>query len=303
MRWLLVAALALGFAAALPAPASADTGPPVALGWWTRRAGATARGDGGFELAAGVQGEESVAALRLAVPADATSVRLVVTEAAGAVPSDTAFRACPAVSSWDPADAGAWDARPTADCDAGSVDAAAESSGRWALDLTAFAASATGPTIDVVLLPTPPEAVPGFGTSFGFTAAFTAAEVATDRPTTAVAAGASPRPASAAATTATPPASLPARTPIVAVPAVGPALPPPSARTTPTSTSAALVGGGGPGEAIAAPMFDLARSDDDRPWGRLLVLVPLSAATGLGAAAARNLARRRAEGTVLVSRF
>jgi hypothetical protein len=45
---------------------------------------------------------------------------------------------------------------------------------------------------------------------------------------------------------------------------------------------------------VPTPVFDLAGGGgDDRPWGRLVLLVPISAGVGAGAAAARGAARRR----------
>jgi len=61
--------------------------------------------------------------------------------------------ACPATAAWKPADAGAWSARPTANCGAGAVGGALSADGRlMGFDLTTIA---TSKAVDVVLLPGP----------------------------------------------------------------------------------------------------------------------------------------------------
>lgn len=266
---LLAAAVVLG---AVPAGAA----PPEAAGWWTRRPGAAPRGDGDIELAADLQGEASVAAVR--VPAGA--LRLVLTED-GAAPEGTAFRACPATTPWVPADGGAWDARPQADCDAGAVDAVRGASGQWTVELGTLDAT------DLVLVPVRRDVVPGL--AVGFTAAFSTLDVVTSAPTGS--GSSTPRPAPAPSTgTATPVAPPPTRVPSVAVPAPNSPLVPPAPAPAPVDAPPQETAAPGPGTSVPTPMFDFQRTADDRPWGRLLVLVPLSALAGLAAAGGRNIA-------------
>lgn len=269
------------------APAAAE--PPSALGWWTQRPGAAPLGPGAFEIAAGLQGETSVAAVRATVALGSNSPRLVLTEASAA-PDGTAFRGCRARAPWEPADAGAWDDRPAADC-ADAVDAVRVGAGEWSIDLAPLLAGGT--TIDIVLVPAPVAAVPGLGGSVGFTATFSAAEVEATPPTTATTirpsggtSGPSARPSSSAGSPLPGPRPAPS-------PSTGSAAP-----TTTATTAAAppTTAAGGPGVTIAAPIFESSGGrDDDRPWGRLLLLVPLSAVAGLAAAASRNTVRRRSE--------
>ena len=260
----------------------AGADPPGAVGWWTQRPGAAPLGGGQIELASSLRGEESVAAVRIdALPGGATPSRLVLTEAA-APTGDVAFRACPATSPWEPADGGPFEARPTADC-ATAVDAVADGSGSWTIDLAPLLTDAG--TADVVLVPNSPELLPGLG-GLGFTVAFSGIDVA-------AASSATQAPLPAPVTTAVAAPAVPTPSPS---PAASPVRPSPVPAGVPTTVLG--VGNDGSGGSLAAPVapgatvpsirFDLASDGEQRPWGRLLLLVPLSAATGIAAAAVRN---------------
>jgi len=291
-----VSALGLALGASVP-HAAAETVPPAALGWWSRRAAAQPLGEGAFEVAAGVSGPESVAAVRVRVADGAAQPRLVLTEVPGVAPADNAgFRACLATSAWEPADGGEWEQRPSSDCSA-AVEALRVDPSRWAVDVAPLLAGGTD--VDVVLEPSPPDVVPGLPAPAVFTLTFERVEVVTgdagggippgtvtppvpDPPAGTGASAVAPATPRVPARSAPRPAPLPA-TPATAPPTTG----------TPDGTESALGAAGTERVAIDAPTFDLlGTGGDDRPWGRLLVLVPLSALAGVAAAAVRAAGRR-----------
>ena len=286
-RVLLAAAVASAAFALVP---TAEADPPGAVGWWTQRPGAAPRTDGGIEVAASLRGDESVAAIRIdELPGGGTPTQLVLTEA----PSTTgiaALKACRATSAWEPADGGAFESQPTADC-ATAVEVVSDGAGEWTVDLGPLL---NGATADVVLLPDPPEVVPGLP-GIGFTIAFTGIDVVTSS-------GAAP-PLPAPVTTAVAVAPRPSPSPS---PAASPVRPSPVPAGVPTTVAGVGNDGSGgslgspvaPGATVPALMFDLASNAEERPWGRLLLLVPLSVAAGFGAAAARNAARERGLGAL-----
>ena len=284
VRGALVAAVVAAVALAV---ANAAAAPPGAVGWWTQRPGAAPLGDGAIEIAASVRGEESIAAVRVdALPGGAVPARLVLTEAAPPT-GEAAFRACPATSPWDPADGGDFGARPTSDC-ATAVDAVADGAGTWTIDLALLLAG--GSTADVVLVPNAPELLPGLPAGLGFTISFSGIDVVASS-SAAPSTTATPRPAPVAA-------PEPARPPASPAPAVRPSPVPAGVPTTVAGVGNDGTGGSlgspvAPGATVPSIMFDLASDSERRPWGRLLLLVPLSAAAGFGAVATRNAARAR----------
>ena len=275
-RLLLGAAVACTALSFVP-DASAD--PPGAVGWWTQRPGAAPLENGGLEVASSLRGDESVAAVRVdALPGGATPSQLVLTEAA-APTGDAKLRACRASTPWEPADGGDFASRPQADCTT-AVDAVAAGDGTWTIDLRLLL---DGDTADVVLLPATTELVPGLP-GIGFTITFSEVDVV------AAPVAATPTTRVAPATPATTEVAAPAP----ATPA--PVRPSPVPAGVPTTVVGVLNDGSGgslaapatPDAAVPGIMFDLASNDEQRPWGRLLVLVPLSIAAGYAAPAVRR---------------
>lgn len=115
-------ALFLVLLAARPAGAEG----PAAVGYWWRLQGGVAPAltppsvpDGGLWVAADPSGAHAVSAVRAPASGErVTSIALKIAEATGTV----AVRACATTPAWEPAEAGAWESRPTADCERMSVE-------------------------------------------------------------------------------------------------------------------------------------------------------------------------------------
>lgn len=150
------------------APARAATPAEVtAVGWWTRRPGAGAQPPGGFEVAAGLDGPESVAALRIAVGAPLARAVLVLGEREGLLQEQAAMRVCPAADGWSPANPGPFDGAPAADCARHVALARNAAQANWTADVTALLG--TGGTVSLAILPLRREGVvvdPGFQVRF-----------------------------------------------------------------------------------------------------------------------------------------
>ena len=115
-------ALLLVLFAARPAAAEG----PVAVGYWWRLQGGVAPAltppsvpEGGLWVAADPSGAHAVSAVRAPSSGErVTSIVFKLAEATGTV----AVRACATTPAWEPAKAGAWESRPTADCERLSVE-------------------------------------------------------------------------------------------------------------------------------------------------------------------------------------
>lgn len=235
------------------------------VAWWTKRPAAQpTENPANFEVAAGVQGEESIAALRVLIRGDVTKATLVLGEA-DAPFKDVApgkLRACTTAEPWLVVDGGPYADAPTPDCSAAvelTRTADAAGNGSWAGDVTNFLAGARS-EVTLMVLPSPDPAAVLPSTYYIKAAARVDAEGTPDvKPTTPttsvapvdVAPTAPPRVSTPTgsitqATVAAPPTSI---APVAAPPAEPPRR---FAVATPSKTP-------------------------PKPWGKLFLLVPLAA--------------------------
>jgi hypothetical protein len=235
------------------------------IGWWTRRPGAMPYGNpNNFEVASGVQGDESVAALRVLIRGEITKATLVMSEVdaplAGVNPGK--LRACTTDVPWLVADGGAFTAAPKANCD-GAVELArsvdANGAATWMGDVTKMLAGARS-EVSIMVVPSPDAAAVVPPTYYiKFTARIDAEGTPDVTPTTQ-AASPPPVPSGGGGSfTSTPRVTAPSGT--VTTPAV--TTPTTVAATTPTSTPRRF--------ALAAQPKEV------KHWGRLVWLIPLAA--------------------------
>lgn len=293
MRGLALVALAL---VTLASPAISQSGEPVSeTGWWSRRAGATAIDDDGFEVAWGVQGAESVAAVRLAPGAASGTTLLLLEEIGGFSQESAAIDVCLADPDWEPANPGAFADQPDASC-AGAVDAGRDAAGgQWVADITTLTAGATG-EVSLALVPIAvpiDENLPGLNTTYQvqFGSAAVLADEADEPTTTSTAFDGGFDDGSGDGLDGFDGGDFDAPgtgdggfdTGDIGGGAVEPTTPEPTTTTAPTTQ--------GTDEFAAAPISG--EPDDAAPWIRLVVLVPMSVGFGYGAAILRRFANER----------
>lgn len=270
------AATALSCVAVLAAPARASS---VAIkvdgvAWWSRQPGAAAQPAGGFQLAYGVDGAESEAAMRVTVPqVSGLKATLVLAESSSSIAaSDAAARVCTTTATWPAANPGPYAQAPKADCT--HTATLKRGTGQWTADVTTLLTP--GATSNLVIEPVA-------GRSPTYTVTITKASVSgqgTAAPADTVPVSTPPAAGAAAVPTATTTTEAP--TPGAAAAP----LPSPTPTTTSPPTAAQPQGSG----IIASPTFTPNITHHHRPWGRLILFVPVAAALGFGAA---SLRRRR----------
>src|SRR5439155_3063775 len=127
--------------------------------WWQAKSGALGAApltspdvpDGGLLVAGAPDGATAIAALRYSLDASETPSQLTLKVATDTGGASAVLAACPAGSAWKPASPGAWEDKPAAACDRGSVNGIRSADGSaWTF---AVAPLATGGTLDVVLVP------------------------------------------------------------------------------------------------------------------------------------------------------
>lgn len=328
-RLALVVALLGGVAAADAGsrPARAAGATIVEVGWWSQAPG-TATPPGGFQVAKTPEGELSVAALRIDVEGPLDKALLILAEAPGGTFQESAaIDACPSTAEWTAASPGPLEEAPAADC-ATKVELQRDpAAGIWTADLLPLLAGAEGP-VTVVLkpgavteivapepdapqspvpLPVPaPVGVPAPPTTPvpvppvpavvdpGFTAEFSRADLdaAGSSDDGGSASGPAPAPTSGSVATGAAPTFAPTESfSFTPSPSLTPARDVLPAATPQVAPSGA--GGAGTAAAVESGLQPVAAaSGTPPPWGRLLLLIPLSAAIG----AAGSLVRRRALG-------
>jgi hypothetical protein len=305
---LAVAAGAVAIAGPAATPAgSQELAAITQVGWWSQRPGATAQPDGGFEVAVGVGGQEqSAAALRLEAGGELASAFISLDEATAVGIQAAGLRACTTTGAWGEANPGDYEDRPPADCD-DAVDLTRDDAGGvWTGDVTSLL-DPSGTTL-ILLEPVGREVVAGLPVVPGFQIQFSGAQV--------LATGSSAPPVDDLGTappapTFDPPAGGGFDAPSFAAPSLtepgfagpdlgtadldlgGPetAAPAPATQTLgeerPSATDDLFAGG---------PISGI--PGDPKPWWRLVLLVPLSAAVGVGAALGRRWWHERGAGDV-----
>ena len=271
---------------AVPPAYAQSSAPALATGWWTQQPLAQPVPDDGFEVAWAVEAEQSMAAIRFDTSvAGGGTIFLVLNEIGGNATDQGYVDVCrTANNTWTSANPGSYADRPASDCAAGPSVRLGRDLGtqEWAGDITSLADSSgitslavrpMGKSLSGASPPTAP-----FSVQFG------SAEIRYDPPTgptTTVDSGASTTfgidGGSFSPTTDTYPGFDPDSG--FGTPSLGPVeTTPGSGDATVTSSSAPVLNRG--------PVDDTERGP--RPWGRLVVLTPISAGIGtLGAAGRR----------------
>ena len=265
----------------LPEAHSQDASTVDETGWWSRRPGATEIPDGGFEVAWTLD-EQSVAAVRITAGAEAGEdpTFLVLSESGGFGHDTSGLRVCPITGAWQPANPGAYADRPAADCQQAIVAGRDSASARWTIDITSQVSAARGGTLSYLLAPVPTPVDSNVPINAPFQLVFSGAQVLVLQ--------------EAAPTTTTTQLDSGFTDPGFVDPGVGGGVPLPDVQTNttlpelPTSTTAAV---DDPEELAAPGPAEAGGSEDDRPWERLVVLVPLSAAAGYGSVFGRRWLR------------
>ena len=274
----------VGVAAAVAAPAAAQAEPPVtAVGWWTDRVLAQEKGEGGIEVARTLDGD-SVAALTIESGGAVSSATITLTEVeTGTVRADTAVVDVCDTGPFVATDAGPIAEAPATEC-TGGIALTRGDDGTWTGDITAIVGDSTT-FLAVVPGPVPDDATP---LDPGFVLEFEAPVVALTLGS--VDDGADPV---APVDTIAPPPDFSAPAPTDSFdfsPTPSPSFDSPPIESAPVTTVAPPVDSStSESTEIAGPTLNSAPisggSGDTRPWVRLLLLVPLSAGAGAGAAA------------------
>ncbi|HEY2815209.1 MAG TPA: hypothetical protein VGJ03_17215 [Acidimicrobiales bacterium] len=271
------------------ASAHASTATVLDVGWWTSQPGASAAPNGGFQVANGVNGPQSVAAVRLRKDGDPGPVTLVLTPQGGSVNEDAAAKleACPIVADWTPANPGKTADAPKYDCSA-SVPVAKDAAGTWSADVTPLMASAAdGQAVSLMVIPVGSQLFGGL--QLPFQISFSGASVPGPAATPGVSSGASSSPSES-------PSFANGSSGVVAGshPSVSGAPQPSAATGAPAAGTAAPPSTGAAKQTTAPPFIRISTGGGPgKPWGRLVYLVPLSAMGGLLVALARKGAAQR----------
>jgi hypothetical protein len=253
---------------------AAGTAEVTAVAWWSQRLFAEPLPEGGFEVANGLGGAESVAALHVEVDGDVRSARLTVTEAGGVGQDVAPVAVCRTDAQWSPVNPGAWPERPTENCDRRVILTRAED-GTWSGDVGTLLGDGS---TSLVLLPDPDPAVPSFF-NVQFSGASLAASGGGSVTTTTDAA-----PPTTSGSSGSPVASPP-RGPSPVVPSA----PRPQVATTTTVAAPPTTAATGSTPTTAfTPRAVSASAGDGRPWGRLVLYVPICAAIAFAVAYGRS---------------
>lgn len=238
------------------------------VGWWTRRPGAMAYGNANlFEVAAGVQGDESVAALRVLIRGDITKATLTLAESDAPLAqiNPGKLRVCTTSVPWLVTDGGAFADAPKADCSRAvelTRTADVNNVGAWTGDVTAMLAGARSET-SLMVVPSPDPAAVVPPTYYIKLAARIDAEGTSDAP---------------------PPTTPPEVAPVIPSSGGGggaTTLPHVTPATGTTATPVTAPAGGTTTPTTAPKRFALASAPKEvKHWGRLFWLLPLAAIGG-----------------------
>lgn len=272
----------------------------VRTSWWTERSAAIATPPGGFEIARTLDGV-SVAAVRVQTTGTVLPTTLALQEVPGAASAGASVQLCVVPGDFADASGGDFADAPATEC-ASPTALTRGVDFRWTADITSFLTADTAVSFAIVPGPSATGAAPF---DPGFFVIFSGAAVVVQEPTTTTSAapgsGGGDSTTSTQATTTTTQAGAapfptfgggPPPTAIVPRPVPPPTLaPPPDPATTPTTIAPPV--GDSTSELLDSPTAAAGpisgRSGDGAPWIRLLVLVPVSAAAGLGTVYGKRL--------------
>jgi hypothetical protein len=168
-RRLVVAAIGAALFALVAVPPAWPAAPNAHGYWWRLQTGTGPAlppppivPDGGVWVASDASGQLAMSALRYKASAG-DEIRALVLTVARSNGGGAVLLACSAKSSWQPAEAGAWSARPATSCDVAFVKGVEAADGNsWRFDIRGLARSGT---LDVVILP-PPDVNATFSIAF-----------------------------------------------------------------------------------------------------------------------------------------
>lgn len=270
-----------------------DGDPPAKTGWWTSEPGAAAQPDGGFQVGALGGQAVSVAAVQFSAPSGVTSAKLTLQEASGGfVTPASSLQVCVTTASWEPANPGAMADAPAADCSQ-KVDLTRDADKlMWTGEVAGLMPTAGGePSLMIVPGETAASGSPvdpGFRVTFsGAALTVVSSPGTTTSPTTAepysgstdFGGGGSSNPSFGGSTGGS-------------ISDLGPVTPTTVATTPTTATTIAQVDPFQPPQ-LAAGATPGGGGGADQPWARLLFLVPLAAAAGVGSVYLRRLLAER----------
>jgi hypothetical protein len=286
-------ALALASVAGLavlvvPPSRAQDVGGVSDTGWWSQQPGATAKEADGVQLTWAAEAAQSVAAVHVVVPDIDGEVLLVLKEAGGFATDLGGIDLCRTTGSWQPANPGAFAARPAVACTAAPPQMGRDSTAlEWTGSLAELLADAEpGDTVGIALLPRGVPPADGLPITTPFQVDLsepTLRVLDTGLPTTV------PSTAPSDQTVIEPGVGEPGYTPpalgdggfdVGTVPPAPPVAPPTTAEISEGDDFVAL----GPIDGTPEP---------GRPWWRLAVLTPISLAGGFGASVFRKALRAR----------
>lgn len=299
------------------------------VGWWSRTPSTTTP-EGGFQVAKGPDGDTSIAAVRIAIDGSLTQALLILAETTGGFLQESAvIDVCPTTAAWTAVVAGPLDEAPEADCTRKVPINRDATTGSWTADLmplvepgaTSLAVVLRPGAVTAVVAPTPPsipspvpvplpvpavppppvEPVPtpvdpGFTIEFSRADIFAGGVEAPDAsaPSSSSSGSGTGTIASGGGTTTfaptfSAPDSFASTSEVASLDPTPGALP---AATPSVATGGA--GGAGTAASVESGLQPVAATrGPGPPWGRLLVLVPLSMAIGaFGAGLRRTLAGR-----------
>ncbi|MEN3273646.1 MAG: hypothetical protein V7636_2407 [Actinomycetota bacterium] len=285
-----VAAALLALVVMLSGVAAAlDGDAPQNTGWWSSEPGASAQDGGGFQVGAVGGNALSVAAVRFSTPSGVTSAKLSLQEASGGfVTPATSVQACITNDQWEPANPGAMADAPEADCSKGVPLERDADSLVWSAEVGSLMPTGGGtPSLMIV-----PGTSPGGGSPLdpGFRVTFSEAKLAVvSAPGTT--AGLEPT-GSVDFSSPDGAASYNPNSSSGSIEGIGAVTPTTAAPATTSSTISQsesfspppLAKGASPGRG---------RGGKSQPWARLLFLVPLSAAIGVGSVYGKRLLAER----------
>ncbi len=251
------------------------------VGWWSKRPAAQpTAGPTSFEVASGIDGDESVAALRLLIYGSVTKATLTITEAPNQATSISVpkLQVCPTDTPWViTTSPGAYADAPKPACDRVALPLTRASTGAWTADVTGLLSGARS-EVSVMVVPAPDSTLPVPPTFFvQFATSLVSADGTLDSPLTPPTVPVAAPPAQSGGSANAP---RPAVTPATATPATAT----PATAPTPTTTAAPPSRLGG---------VRVASTHKPKQWGKLVWVLPLSALLALGYARLRRVLLER----------